>query len=74
MRNVYINKEPENNKDVRIGKIPIDKTVPAMGDYDVQTAFKKSQLGNREYILPKEKLQCYTDVYKNKKKFVPGPA
>jgi hypothetical protein len=42
MRNVYINKEPEKNKDVRIGKLAIDKTVPAMGDYDVQTAFKKS--------------------------------
>ena len=25
-------------------------------------------------LLPKDKLQCYTDIYKNKKKFVPGPA
>lgn len=41
-RNVHIHKESEKSKDFRIGKINRDKNSPAMGDYDVNTAFKKS--------------------------------
>ena len=35
LKSVHIHKEPEKNKDVRIGKIGIDKSKPAMGDYDI---------------------------------------
>ena len=41
-RNVHIHKEGEKSKDFRITKIGLDKSKPAMGDYDVTTAFKKT--------------------------------
>ena len=49
-----------------------DKAAPAEGDYDTYSAWKKTQLGNREYQVPKAALKNFTDIYKQKKKFVPG--
>lgn len=48
-RPAKIFKENEKSMDKRLDKIVKDKTKPAMGDYDTHTAWRKTQLGNREY-------------------------
>jgi hypothetical protein len=66
---------PENEKamekDKRMGKIMIDKTRPAPGDYDSTGAWKATK-GKKDFKLGTEKLVNFTDVYKKSKKFVPG--
>ena len=61
-----------NEKDSRITKIGIIKDRPAPGDYDQLKAFKKTQLGNREYKMGQTKLENFTDTYKKSKKYIPG--
>jgi len=72
-RPVKIWKESEKSTDKRIDKIVKDKTKPAEGDYDTKTAWKKTQLPNREYTLPLGKLTCFTEKYSKSKKNVPAP-
>jgi len=73
-RPAKIFKESEKSTDKRLDKIVKDKTKPAQGDYDTHTAWRKTQLGNREYNVPKGKIICFTDSYVKTKKFVPSPS
>jgi len=53
-------------------KITVDKSKPAQGDYNDIEAFKKTQNRKADFKLDKEKLINFTEIYKNRKKFVPG--
>ena len=66
-------KESEKTTDKRLEKIVKDKTKPAQGDYNTDSAWRKTQLGNREYSQPKSKLICFTEIYSKSKKIVPSP-
>ena len=67
-------KENDKTTDKRIERITKDKTKPAPGEYDDPKAWKSSVLGNREYTLSKGARINFTEIYKNKKKYIPGPA
>ena len=56
----------------RTGKIVKDKTRPSPGDYNVETAYSKTQSMNIKFKFGTGKLSCFIDEYKKAKSHLPG--
>ena len=67
-------KEREESKDRRIDKIVKDKDAPSSDFFhqDVRISWMKNQAAPREWKAGSEKRVNFTDIYKGRKKFLPG--
>lgn len=67
-------KQNEASKDRRIEKIAKDKDAPATDFFhqDARTSWFKNQAASREWKAGSEKRVNFTEIYKNRKKGLPG--
>lgn len=61
----------KNSVTSRMSRIQVDRKSPAVGDYNINNAFKGTK-EKREFKFAKTKLENFTDIIKKKKEFVPG--